>query len=200
MRLSALAKSYGLLSMIDEAHATGVVGKTGRGLAEHFGLSEQPDVVMGTLSKSLASEGGFASGRSLLIEYLRNTARSFIFSTSQSPANLAAAKEALAILAEEPERVARLQRNTQVFIDALRENGVETRSDSAIVPIIVGDERRALRAAKQLYDEGIFLSAIRYPTVAKGSARLRAAIMATHTEDELRAAAAKIAASARTQA
>ena len=197
--LIALAKRYGLLSMIDEAHATGVVGKTGRGLAEHFGLSEQPDVVMGTLSKSLASEGGFASGRSLLIEYLRNTARSFIFSTSQSPANLAAAKEALAILAEEPERVARLQRNTQVFIDALQENGVETRSDSAIVPIIVGDERRALRAAKQLYDEGIFLSAIRYPTVAKGSARLRAAIMATHTEDELRAAAAKIAARARTQ-
>ena len=186
--------------MIDEAHATGVVGKTGKGLVEHFGLSEQPDVVMGTLSKSLASEGGFASGRGLLIEYLRNTARSFIFSTSQSPANLAAAKEALAILAEEPERVARLQRNTQVFIDALRENGVETRSDSAIVPIIVGDERRALRAAKQLYDEGIFLSAIRYPTVAKGSARLRAAIMATHTEDELRAAAAKIAASTRMQA
>ena len=148
---------------------------------------------MGTLSKSLASEGGFASGRQLLIEYLRNTARSFIFSTSQSPATLASAKEALSILEEEPERVARLQDNTRAFVAALAENGVETKSDSAIVPIIVGDERRALQAAKQLYDEGIFLSAIRYPTVAKGSARLRAAMMATHTEDELRAAARKIA-------
>ena len=191
--LLAIAKRYGLLSMVDEAHATGVIGKTGRGLAEYFGLREQPDVVMGTLSKSLASEGGFASGRQLLIEYLRNTARSFIFSTSQSPATLASAKEALSILEEEPERVARLQDNTRAFVAALAENGVETKSDSAIVPIIVGDERRALQAAKQLYDEGIFLSAIRYPTVAKGSARLRAAMMATHTEDELRAAARKIA-------
>ena len=190
----ALAKKYGLLSMVDEAHATGVIGKTGRGLAEHFGLKEKPDVVMGTLSKALASEGGFVSGRQLLIDYLRNTARSFIFSTSQSPATLAAAKEALAILEEEPERVARLQENTRAFVDALAENGVETSSESAIVPIIVGDEWRALQAANQLYDEGIFLSAIRYPTVAKGSARLRAAMMATHTEDELRAAAAKIAA------
>ena len=192
--IMALAKKYGLLSMTDEAHATGVIGKTGRGIVEYFGLKEQPDVMMGTLSKSLASEGGFVSGRSLLIEYLKNTARSFIFSTSQSPANLAAAREALAIVEKEPERVACLQENTRVFIAALRENGVHAKSDSAIVPIVIGDERRATEAAKRLYDEGIFLSAIRYPTVAKGSARLRAAIMATHTKSELREAAAKIAA------
>lgn len=192
--IMALAKKYGLLSMTDEAHATGVIGKTGRGVVEYFGLKEQPDVMMGTLSKSLASEGGFVSGRALLIEYLKNTARSFIFSTSQSPANLAAAREALAIVEKEPERVARLQENTRVFIAALRENGVHAKSDSAIVPIVIGDERRATEAAKRLYDDGIFLSAIRYPTVAKGSARLRAAIMATHTKSELREAAAKIAA------
>ena len=191
--IMALAKKYGLLSMTDEAHATGVIGKTGRGIVEYFGLKEQPDVMMGTLSKSLASEGGFVSGRALLIEYLKNTARSFIFSTSQSPANLAAAREALAIVEKEPERVARLQENTRVFIAALRENGVHAKSDSAIVPIVIGDERRATEAAKRLYDDGIFLSAIRYPTVAKGSARLRAAIMATHTKSELREAAAKIA-------
>nr|MBO6295699.1 aminotransferase class I/II-fold pyridoxal phosphate-dependent enzyme [Schwartzia sp. (in: firmicutes)] len=102
--------------------------------------------------------------------------------------------EALAIVEKEPERVACLQENTRVFIAALRENGVHAKSDSAIVPIVIGDERRATEAAKRLYDEGIFLSAIRYPTVAKGSARLRAAIMATHTKSELREAAAKIAA------
>ncbi len=188
----ALAKKYGLLSMVDEAHATGVIGKTGRGIAEYFGTEEKPDVIMGTLSKALASEGGFAAGNSLLIEYLKNTARSFIFSTSQSPANLAAAREALSVIEEEPERIARLQHNTRIFIDALQENGIAVKSESAIVPIIVGDENAAVEAAKWLYDEGIFLSAIRYPTVAKGSARLRAAIMATHTERDLRRAAAKI--------
>jgi len=192
--LMALAKKYGLLSMADEAHATGVIGKTGRGIAEYFGLREKPDVIMGTLSKALASEGGFASGRALLVEYLKNMARSFIFSTSQSPANLAAAKEALAIVGKEPERVARLQKNTRVFIEALRGHGIRAKSSSAIVPIVIGDERRAMEAAKRLYDEGIFLSAIRYPTVAKGSARLRVALMATHTEAELCKAAAKIAA------
>ncbi len=188
-----LAKRYGLLSMVDEAHATGVIGGTGRGIVEYFGGRDRPDVIMGTLSKALASEGGFVSGRRLLIEYLKNTARSFIFSTSQSPANLAAAAEALSILTAEPERVARLQRNTRVFLEALRENGITTRSDSAIVPILIGDAQRAVEAAKRLYDQGIFLSAIRYPTVSRGSARLRAAIMATHSEADLRQAAGKIA-------
>ena len=188
-----LAKKYHVLSMVDEAHATGVIGKTGHGIVEYFGGTAQPDILMGTMSKSLASEGGFVCGNRLLMDYLRNTARSFIFSTSLGPAALAAADTALSIISQEPERVARLQENTKAFIDALAENGMKTQSNSAIVPIIIGDEGRAMKVAQTLYDEGIFLTAIRYPTVAKGTARLRAAIMATHTEDELRRAAKKIA-------
>ncbi|MDY6294902.1 MAG: 8-amino-7-oxononanoate synthase [Schwartzia succinivorans] len=188
-----LSKKYNLLSMVDEAHATGVIGETGHGIVEYYGNNTHPDILMGTMSKSLASEGGFVCGDNLLIDYLRNTARSFIFSTSLGPAALAAADEALHIIEDEPERVAQLQRNTKVFIKALAENGITTESSSAIVPIIIGDEGAALKAAQALYDDGIFLTAIRYPTVARGTARLRAAIMATHTEAELTAAAQKIA-------
>ena len=115
----ALAKKYNLLSMTDEVHAIGVIGNTGRGIVEYFNLKEKLDVMMGTLSKALASEGGFVSGRALLIEYLKNTARSFIFSTSQSRASLAAAKESLAIVEKEPKRVARLQENSCVLYNAL---------------------------------------------------------------------------------
>ena len=191
--LMALGKKYGLLVMMDEAHATGVIGKTGRGIVEHFALTEPPDILMGTMSKALASEGGFVCGRQLLIDYLRNAARSFIFSTSLAPAVLGAAQAALTIIEEEPERVARLQENTRFFCQALREEGIDASSASAIVPIIIGDEDRAMKVARRLYKDGIFLSAIRYPTVARGSARLRAALMATHTEDELKEAAEKIA-------
>ena len=191
--LMALARKNGLLTMIDEAHATGVIGKAGHGIVEHFGLEEIPDVLMGTLSKSLASEGGFVCGSKLLIDYLKNTARSFVFSTSLAPATLAAAGAALDILKSEPQRVAKLQQNTQIFCAALKDAGIEVASESAIVPIIIGDEGHTVRLANRLKADGIYLSAIRYPTVAKGSARLRAAIMATHTEDELIWAAKKIA-------
>ena len=191
--LLRIARRHGLLLMIDEAHATGVVGRTGRGLAEHFGLDEGPDIVMGTMSKALAAEGGFVCGSRFLIDYLRNAARSFIFSTSLAPATLAVAREALRILAAEPARVERLRANTRVFVEALTAHGIPAESGSAIVPILVGDETRALRIAQRLYDDGVFLSAIRYPTVAKGAARLRAALMATHTEEALRGAAEAIA-------
>lgn len=193
-RILELARKYHVWSMVDEAHSTGVIGKTGRGICEHFHLREKPDVLMGTLSKALASEGGYVCGSRLLIDYLKNTARSFIFSTSQSPANLAAASAALQLLQEEPERCARLQENVRVFCAALAEHGVEARSETAIVPLIVGEESLALKIAKELERQGVLVSAIRYPTVAKGAARLRIALAATHTEEELRSAAARIAA------
>lgn len=180
--------------MVDEAHSTGVIGGSGRGICEHFHLREKPDVLMGTLSKALASEGGYVCGSRLLIDYLKNTARSFIFSTSQSPANLAAASAALQLLQEEPGRCARLQENVRVFCAALAEHGVEARSETAIVPLIVGEESLAVKIAKDLERQGILVSAIRYPTVAKGAARLRVALAATHTEEELKSAAARIAA------
>ncbi len=193
-RILELARKYHVWSMVDEAHSTGVIGGTGRGICEHFYLREKPDVLMGTLSKALASEGGYVCGSRLLIDYLKNTARSFIFSTSQSPANLAAASVALQLLQEEPERVARLQENVRVFCAALAEHGVEARSETAIVPLIVGEESMAVKIAKDLERQGVLVSAIRYPTVAKGAARLRVALAATHTEEELKSAAARIAA------
>ena len=193
-RILELARKYHVWSMVDEAHSTGVIGGTGRGICEHFHLKEKPDVLMGTLSKALASEGGYVCGSRLLINYLKNTARSFIFSTSQSPANLAAASAALQLLQEEPERCARLQENVRVFCAALAEHGVEARSETAIVPLIVGEESLAVKIAKDLERQGILVSAIRYPTVAKGAARLRVALAATHTEEELKSAAARIAA------
>ena len=192
-RILELARKYHVWSMVDEAHSTGVIGKTGRGICEHFHLREKPDVLMGTLSKALASEGGYVCGSRLLIDYLKNTARSFIFSTSQSPANLAAASAALQLLQEEPERCARLQENVRVFCAALAEHGIEARSETAIVPLIVGEESLALKIAKELERQGILVSAIRYPTVAKGADRLRVALAATHTEEELKSAAARIA-------
>lgn len=192
-RILELARKYHVWSMVDEAHSTGVIGGTGRGICEHFHLREKPDVLMGTLSKALASEGGYVCGSRLLIDYLKNTARSFIFSTSQSPANLAAASAALQLLQEELGRCARLQENVRVFCAALAEHGVEARSETAIVPLIVGEEALAVKIAKDLERQGILVSAIRYPTVAKGAARLRVALAATHTKEELKSAAARIA-------
>lgn len=187
--LLRIAHRYGLLSMIDEAHATGVLGATGRGTAEHFGLTVAPDVTVGTLSKALGSEGGFVCGSARLIEYLTNSARSFIFSTALSAAPVAAALEALDILCREPERVRRLRENTAFFSACLRELGVEAHSESAIVPLMVGHEKKAVEAARELFDAGLYLSAIRYPTVARGAARLRAAVRADHAGDDLAEAA-----------
>lgn len=187
--IMALAEQYHVLTMVDEAHATGVIGTTGRGIAEHFGLKRQPDVLMGTLSKALAAEGGYVCGSQLLIDYLRNTARSYIFSTSLSPAVLAAATKALELLENQPSMVHQLQENTRIFCKTLQQEGIEAHSDTAIVPIVLHDEELALRVAEELNRQNIFISPIRYPTVPKGQAMLRAALMATHTPEELRQAA-----------
>lgn len=184
-----LAKQYHVLTMVDEAHATGVIGSTGRGIAEYFGLDCQPDIIMGTLSKALASEGGYACGSQLCIDYLRNTARSYIFSTSLSPAVLAADSKALELLETDPDMVQRLTKNTQTFCQALQQEGISVQSDTAIVPIVLHDEELALKVAEELNRQNIFISAIRYPTVPKGQAMLRAAIMATHAQTELQNAA-----------
>ncbi len=189
----SIARKYNLLVMIDEAHSTGVIGKNGHGIVEHFDLNDKPDILMGTLSKSLASEGGFVCGNNLLIDYLHNKARSFIFSTSLSPAALTSAITALKILNDEPQRVKQLQYNVNFFCTQLKNYGINVKSESAIIPVIIGDEEKSLKIAEKLFDEGIYISAIRYPTVAKGAARLRIAIMATHTEEDLKISAQKIA-------
>lgn len=187
-----ITRRHDAFSMVDEAHATGVVGRTGRGLSEHFGCGH-PDILMGTLSKALGSEGGFVCGSQLLVDYLRNVSRPFIFSTSPGAPAMAAATVAIEVLEAEPERVARLRENVALFVAELTKHGVEARSESAIVPILVGDERAALAASAALETQGILVPAIRYPTVARGTARLRVALMSAHEPDQLRRAAAAIA-------
>ena len=188
-----IAREHEVLLMIDEAHATGVLGRTGRGLAEHYGCGHA-DVTVGTLSKAVASEGGFVVGKRQLVEFLRNKARSFIFTTAMAPAVAAAAANNLRYIDAHPERVRQLQDNVKFFCEVLRREGIEVpTTDSAIVPIVIGDEAAALDASAILQQKGLLIPAIRYPTVAKGQARLRASLMATHTQAELEFAAKEIA-------
>lgn len=188
-----VCNDYQLFSMVDEAHSTGVLGNTGHGIVEHFGLKEKPDILMGTLSKSVGAEGGYAAGPYRLIEYLKNTARGFIFSTSMSPVTVAAALAGFDIIEGEPERVEKLRENVKYFCRCLRECGIEQESDTPIIPIIMGDEEKAVEKSKYLYEKGFYIPAIRYPTVPKGQARLRVALMSSHTKKELRQAAEYIA-------
>lgn len=184
-RLAELADRYGLLSMIDEAHATGVIGATGRGTEEYYGMEGSVDVLMGTLSKAVGGEGGFVCGSSTLIDYLINKSRSFMFSTALSPATIAADKKGIQLIMEQPQRVRQLQENVRYCCQALKERGIEAHSETAIIPIIIGDEGRAMRVMELLKKRGYYISAIRYPTVARGSARLRAALMASHTKEDM---------------
>lgn len=191
--LLRIARARDCLLMIDEAHATGVLGRTGRGLAEHYNC-EHADVTVGTLSKAVAAEGGFVAGSKQLIEFLKNKSRSFIFTTAMAPAVAAAALRNLQFIDAHPERVQQLRDNVKFFSDALRLHGLQVpQTESAIIPIIIGDEAKALRISETLQNEGVLIPAIRYPTVAKGQARLRASLMATHTKEELQTAATAIA-------
>ncbi len=188
-RFVQVADKYNLLSMIDEAHSTGVIGKTGRGIIEYFDNKYRPDIIMGTLSKAIGSEGGFVCGSKKLIEYLKNKARGFIFSTSLSPVTMASSYKALDFIEKNPARVSLLKDNIEFFCNYLQSKGLDVHSETAIVPIMIGDEKKALEVSQKLFNMGIFISAIRYPTVKKGSARLRVALMATHTQEQLKKAA-----------
>ena len=191
--LLRIAKKHEVLLMIDEAHATGVIGNSGRGLAEHYHC-EHADITLGTLSKAVAVEGGFVAGKQQLIDFLRNKARSFIFTTAMAPAVAAAACNNLKFIESHPERVKQLQDNVKYFCNELRSHRLPVQAaQSAIVPIVIGDEAKAMQVSESLQKEGLLIPAIRYPTVAKGAARLRASLMATHTHDELQWAAGVIA-------
>jgi len=191
--LLRVAKENDCLLMIDEAHATGVLGKTGRGLAEHYGCAHA-DVTVGTLSKAVAAEGGFVAGPKQLTEFLKNKSRSFIFTTAMAPAVAAAACNNLRYIDAHPKRVQNLRDNVKFFCEALQREGVNVvQSPSAIVPIVIGDEAKAMQISAKLQEQGILIPAIRYPTVAKGQARLRASLMATHTQEQLQTAATVMA-------
>lgn len=191
--LQALSKKYGLLFFLDEAHSSGVLGATGRGLCEYFSLSHKPDLLMGTLSKALGSEGGFLCGNAIIIEYLRHKARGFMFSTALTPAAVACGKKAIDLLEEDTSLVTKIQENVYFFNECCEKYHINAQSSTPIFPIIVGEEDRALRISHYLLDKGFFISPIRYPTVAKGEARLRVVLMAVHSKEELDATAQALA-------
>jgi len=191
--LAEIAHRFGLLLMVDDAHATGVLGKQGGGTSEYFGLQAAVDVQMGTLSKSLAGEGGFVAGRKLLIDYLKNKARSFIFSTAVSPQMVAVSLRAIEIMRQDASARETLLENAGWFRQALRQAGFQVSEGiTPIIPVIIGDALKTLQFSLKLLEEGIQISAMRPPAVAVGTSRLRITLMATHTRNDLSFALEKI--------
>lgn len=192
--IADLSRRYGAWTMVDEAHATGVFGRSGRGLVDHLGLTGKIDVVMGTLGKSLGGFGAFAAGSRRLIDFLINKSRMLIFTTALPPAVCAGVIRALDILESEPDRIARLHRLSARYRDRLVSAGLDIcGSVTPIVPVRIGPEDRTLAIAQDLWNEGFFSIAIRPPTVPPGTCRIRTTVMATHTEADLDRAAAAIA-------
>jgi glycine C-acetyltransferase len=184
--LVEVAERRGAIMMIDDAHASGVLGKGGAGTVDHFGLSGRVDIQVGTLSKAIGVLGGFIAGPRALIEWLVNRGRPFLFSTSAPPAVVAACIEALDIIADEPDRLERLWDNTRAFKDGLRELGFDTgASETPITPVVTEDEEATQTFARRLFEEGVFTPAIVYPTVSKGLARVRTIVTAEHTHEDL---------------
>ncbi len=179
----ALAKKYGARVMIDDAHGLGVFGEHGRGTAEHFGLEDDVDIIMGTFSKSLASLGGFMAGKAEVVDYVRHCSRPFIFAASPTPANTASALAALRIIEREPERVKNLQHIADYMRNALRSRNIPIRDSVApIIPIETYDDYRTFYACKTLFEKGVYVNPVVSPAVAPGDAIIRTSYTATHTE------------------
>jgi 8-amino-7-oxononanoate synthase len=185
--LVALKKEFGCYLMIDDAHATGVLGATGRGTDEHFGIaSGEVDIWTGTLAKAIPASGGFAAVSQEVSIYLQHAGAPFIFSTALCPSAVAVVREALAIIHEEPERVARLRSNAKFLRDGLRDLGYDVgASETAIIPVILREEAKTALFAGALRDRGLMVTAVTFPAVPMGSARLRVCMTAGHTQDNL---------------
>jgi glycine C-acetyltransferase len=187
--LCDLAEEFGAIMMVDDAHASGVFGKNGRGTIDHFDLHGRVDIQVGTLSKAIGALGGYVAGSRPFIEFLCHRARPFLFSTSHPPAVAAACLAAIDVLIEEPQLIDRLWENTRFFKAGLRTLGFDTGlSESPITPVIVGEATRAMRLSDRLFDEGVFAQGIGFPTVPQGKARVRTIVTATHTRDDLQRA------------
>ena len=190
-KLGALAEKYGAIMMVDDAHASGVLGRNGRGSVDHFGMHGRVDVQVGTLSKAIGSLGGYVCGSKDLIDYLYHRARPFLFSTSHPPSVAASCIAAFDILENEPERIDRLWKNTKYFQDQLRSTGfniggVNTpATETPITPIILGDGRATMEYSRALFDEGVMGTGIAFPTVPEGKARIRLILTSEHTKEQL---------------
>jgi glycine C-acetyltransferase len=184
--LCDLADEYGCIMMVDDAHASGVFGRNGRGTVDHFGMHGRVDVQVGTLSKALGALGGYVAGSKSLIEFLYHRARPFLFSTSHPPSVAATCIAALDVLENEPQWMARLWENTRFFKGGLESLGFNIGvSESPITPVIVGDGALAMTLSDRLFEAGVFAQGIGFPTVPQGKARVRTIVTATHTQDEL---------------
>jgi len=190
--IAALAERYDALVMVDDAHASGVLGKNGRGTPDHFGLTTRIQVQIGTLSKAFAAIGGYVASTRSMREYLISTARPFLFSSSHPPSVAATCLAVIDILESEPERIATLWDNTRMFKEGLKKAGFNTGvSETPITPVIVGDGAKAQRLSEMLFEDGVFALSIGFPTVAKGQERLRTIVSAGHTIQDLETALEK---------
>jgi len=184
--LCDVADEFNCIMMVDDAHASGVFGSHGRGTIDHFGLHGRVDIQVGTLSKAIGALGGYVAGSRALIEFLNHRARPFLFSTSHPPAVAASCLAAIDVLESEPELIERLWDNTRFFKSGLQSLGFDTgASESPITPVIVGDAALAMKLSDVLFENGVFAQGIGFPTVARGKARVRTIVTATHTRDEL---------------
>jgi 8-amino-7-oxononanoate synthase len=185
-QILAAARDHGAGVMVDDAHGIGVLGRTGRGTAEHFGLEQDIDLIMGTFSKSMASVGGFIAGDAAVIDYIKHRARTLIFSAAPPPASVAAALATVEIMEREPERRERLWENTRFFAKGLDSLGLDTgQSTTPVVPVVVGEDTTALRMVQRLHEEGVFVNCVLSPATPPGRALIRTSLMATHTRQQL---------------
>jgi glycine C-acetyltransferase len=184
--LCTIAEEYGAIMMVDDAHASGVFGKNGRGTIDHFNCHGRVHVQVGTLSKAIGALGGYVAGSQNLIDFLYHRARPFLFSTSHPPSVAATCIAAVDLLLEQPQIIDRLWENTRFFKGGLQKLGFNTGiSESPITPVIVGEGALAMKLSDRLFQEGVFAQGIAFPTVARDKARVRTIVTATHTRDEL---------------
>ena len=184
--LCDLAEETGCIMMVDDAHASGVFGKNGRGTIDHFGMHGRVDIQVGTLSKAMGALGGYVAGNANLIDFLHHRARPFLFSTSHPPSVVLACMAALDVLLEEPEIIERLWANTRFFKEGLHRLGFNTGlSESPITPVITGEGAKAMLLSDKLFERGVFAQGIAFPTVARDKARVRTIVTATHTREDL---------------
>jgi len=181
-----IARAYGARVMVDDAHGIGVLGKGGRGTAEHFDLEDQVDLIMGTYSKSLAAIGGFVAGSGEVIDFIKHTGRSMIFSASLPPALVASVSEALDIIEEQPELRTQLWKNTHKMLQGYKALGYDTgTSETPIIPIVIKDSVKVYQMCRLLFENGVFVNPVVSPAVPPGRELLRTSCMATHTEEQL---------------
>jgi glycine C-acetyltransferase len=185
-RMVDLCRKYDAYLMMDEAHSVGVLGKTGRGIEEHFDMIGAIDIKMGTLSKTIPSVGGYVAGKKELIDYLRHGSRAYIFSAALPPAQAAAANEAFKVILDEPWRIEKLWKNTRQFIDGLKSMGFDTMlTETAIVPVLCGTDERAFALTQACQRNDVFVLPVVSPAVPEGLSRLRATVTAAHETEEI---------------